>query len=85
MGCSFLFILPYFSLVSHLFDMTITAFSSSPDKETEAKELGATHFINSRDPEALQSVQNYPKCRLEGSRFYLGDERFRQYRTAKHD
>ncbi|MDJ0564303.1 MAG: NAD(P)-dependent alcohol dehydrogenase, partial [Microcystis sp. M49629_WE12] len=37
----------------------VTAFSSSPDKETEAKELGATHFINSRDPEALQSVQNY--------------------------
>ncbi|MEQ8385581.1 MAG: NAD(P)-dependent alcohol dehydrogenase [Coleofasciculus sp. A1-SPW-01] len=36
----------------------ITAFSSSPDKEAEARELGATHFINSGDPKALESVQN---------------------------
>ncbi|MEQ8963063.1 MAG: NAD(P)-dependent alcohol dehydrogenase, partial [Coleofasciculus sp. C2-GNP5-27] len=36
----------------------ITAFSSSPDKEAEARELGATHFINSGDVNALESVQN---------------------------
>ena len=36
----------------------VTAFSSSPDKEAEAKEMGAHHFINSRDPEALQAVAN---------------------------
>ena len=36
----------------------VTAFSTSPDKEAEAKELGANHFVNSRDPKALESVQN---------------------------
>ncbi len=36
----------------------VTAFSTSPDKEAEAKELGATHFVNSRDPEALKQVAN---------------------------
>lgn len=36
----------------------VTAFSSSPDKEVEAKEMGAHHFINSRDPEALEAVAN---------------------------
>lgn len=36
----------------------VTAFSSSPDKEAEARQLGANHFINSRDPEALKSVEN---------------------------
>jgi alcohol/geraniol dehydrogenase (NADP+) len=36
----------------------VTAFSTSPDKEQEARQLGATHFINSRDPEALKSVAN---------------------------
>ncbi|MEA5471406.1 NADPH-dependent aldehyde reductase Ahr [Spirulina sp. 06S082] len=36
----------------------VTAFSSSPDKEAEAKELGANHFVNSRDPEALAAVEN---------------------------
>lgn len=34
----------------------VTAFSSSADKEAEAKEMGADHFINSRDPEALKAV-----------------------------
>jgi len=34
----------------------VTAFSTSPDKEAEARELGANHFINSRDPAALKSV-----------------------------
>ena len=36
----------------------VTAFSTSPDKEAEARELGASHFVNSRDPEALQQVAN---------------------------
>lgn len=36
----------------------VTAFSTSPDKEAEARQLGANHFINSRDPEALKSVEN---------------------------
>jgi uncharacterized zinc-type alcohol dehydrogenase-like protein len=37
----------------------VTAFSSSADKEPEARELGATRFINSKDPEALKAVENY--------------------------
>jgi alcohol/geraniol dehydrogenase (NADP+) len=36
----------------------VTAFSSSADKEAEAKEMGATHFVNSRDPQALKAVAN---------------------------
>jgi len=36
----------------------VTAFSSNPDKETEARQLGAHHFINSRDTQALQQVAN---------------------------
>jgi uncharacterized zinc-type alcohol dehydrogenase-like protein len=34
----------------------VTAFSTSPEKETEAREFGANHFINSRDPKALETV-----------------------------
>jgi uncharacterized zinc-type alcohol dehydrogenase-like protein len=36
----------------------VTAFSSNPDKEAEARQLGANHFINSRDPQALETVAN---------------------------
>ena len=36
----------------------VTAFSTSPDKEAEARELGANHFISTRDPEALKAVEN---------------------------
>ncbi len=36
----------------------VTAFSSSPDKEAEARSLGANHFVNSRDPAALQAIAN---------------------------
>jgi uncharacterized zinc-type alcohol dehydrogenase-like protein len=36
----------------------VTAFSSSPEKEAEAKRFGADHFVNSRDPEALKKVAN---------------------------
>ncbi len=34
----------------------VTAFSSSPDKEAEALNLGAHHFVASRDPEAIAKV-----------------------------
>ncbi len=33
----------------------VTAFSSQADKEAEAKAFGAHHFVNSTDPEALES------------------------------
>lgn len=36
----------------------VTAFSSSPDKEAEARAMGADHFINSKDPEALKAAAN---------------------------
>jgi uncharacterized zinc-type alcohol dehydrogenase-like protein len=36
----------------------VTAFSSSPEKETEARQFGADHFVNSRDSEALKKVAN---------------------------
>jgi uncharacterized zinc-type alcohol dehydrogenase-like protein len=42
----------------HAWGCDVTAFSTSPDKEAEARELGANHFINSRDPNALESVKN---------------------------
>jgi alcohol/geraniol dehydrogenase (NADP+) len=35
----------------------VTAFSSSASKEAEARELGATHFVNSRDPESVKKVE----------------------------
>jgi len=34
----------------------VTAFSTSPEKETEAREFGADHFVNSRDPKALEEI-----------------------------
>jgi uncharacterized zinc-type alcohol dehydrogenase-like protein len=36
----------------------VTAFSSSPEKEAEARQLGADHFLNSRDSGALEKVAN---------------------------
>jgi alcohol/geraniol dehydrogenase (NADP+) len=36
----------------------VTAFSTNPDKEAEVKSLGANHFVNSRDPKALEAVAN---------------------------
>jgi alcohol/geraniol dehydrogenase (NADP+) len=36
----------------------VTAFSTSPDKEAEAKQLGAKHFVNSKDSEALKQIAN---------------------------
>lgn len=34
----------------------VTAFSTSPAKEDEAKSHGAHHFVNSKDPEALERL-----------------------------
>ncbi|KAA1258668.1 Aldehyde reductase Ahr [Rubripirellula obstinata] len=36
----------------------VTAFSTSPDKEDEAKSMGAHEFLNSRDEQALASAAN---------------------------
>ncbi len=37
----------------------VTAFSTTPDKEPEARELGAHHFVNSRNSDALAKLANY--------------------------
>jgi uncharacterized zinc-type alcohol dehydrogenase-like protein len=42
----------------HAWGCDVTAFSTSSDKEAEARELGAGHFVNSRDAMALKSVEN---------------------------
>ena len=42
----------------HAWGCDVTAFSTSPDKEAEARQLGANHFVNSRDPNALKAVAN---------------------------
>lgn len=36
----------------------VTALSTQPDKEAEARRLGAHHFVNTRDPAALQAIAN---------------------------
>jgi uncharacterized zinc-type alcohol dehydrogenase-like protein len=38
------------------FGCDVTAFSTSKDKETEARSLGANHFVNTRDTGALKKV-----------------------------
>lgn len=38
------------------FGCEVTAFSSSPDKEEEARSFGADHFVNSRDATALKKM-----------------------------
>lgn len=40
----------------HAWGCDVTAFSSSPEKTDEAKEMGANQVVNSRDPEALKAV-----------------------------
>jgi len=40
----------------HAWGCDVTAFSSNPAKEAEARELGANHVVNSRDPKALEAV-----------------------------
>lgn len=36
----------------------VTAFSSHPEKKAEVLAMGASHFVNSRDPEALAAVSH---------------------------
>ncbi len=36
----------------------VTAFSSSPDKEAEAMQLGAHHFVASHNPKAIAAIAN---------------------------
>jgi uncharacterized zinc-type alcohol dehydrogenase-like protein len=42
--------------IANAWGCEVTAFSTSPDKEAEARAMGAHHFLNSRDSEALKSV-----------------------------
>ena len=42
----------------HAWGCDVTAFSSSPEKEAEARKMGADHFINSRDPQAIEAAAN---------------------------
>ena len=42
----------------HAWGCEVTAFSSNPNKEADAKELGADHFINSRNSEAIEAVED---------------------------
>ena len=37
----------------------VTAMSTNPEKEREAQQFGAHHFLNSRGPDALKSYANY--------------------------
>ena len=41
----------------HAYGCEVTAFSSSPGKEAEARSLGADHFVNSRDSQALKKIE----------------------------
>lgn len=41
---------------ARVFGAEVTAFSSSTAKEEEARELGATHFVNSRETKAVRDV-----------------------------
>ena len=43
---------------AHAWGCEVTAFSTSPDKEAEARQLGAHHFVASRDPAALRAAAN---------------------------
>ncbi|MDX2097654.1 MAG: NAD(P)-dependent alcohol dehydrogenase [Leptolyngbyaceae cyanobacterium bins.59] len=42
----------------HAWGCDVTAFSTNPSKEAEARELGANHFINSKDAAALEAAAN---------------------------
>jgi hypothetical protein len=46
MGCSFLLILPYFSLVSHLFEMTITKRFNTLDARPRGIDIITTGYLN---------------------------------------
>jgi uncharacterized zinc-type alcohol dehydrogenase-like protein len=41
---------------ARVFGAEVTAFSTSPDKEEEARALGAHHFVNSRESKAIKEM-----------------------------
>jgi len=41
---------------ARVFGAEVTAFSTSPAKETEARELGANHFVNSRETKGMRDA-----------------------------
>jgi uncharacterized zinc-type alcohol dehydrogenase-like protein len=43
---------------ANAFGCEVTAFSTSADKEAEAREFGASRFINSDDPDQLKAARN---------------------------
>ncbi|MFQ5772442.1 MAG: NAD(P)-dependent alcohol dehydrogenase [bacterium] len=43
---------------AHAFGCEVTAFSTTPEKESEAKEFGAHHFICSKDSSAIEQAAN---------------------------
>jgi len=45
-------------LFAHAWGCEVTAFSTTPEKEEEVRRLGADHFINSRDTEAIKKAAN---------------------------
>ena len=54
----------------------VTALSTNPEKEREAQEFGADHFLNSRDPDTLKSHANtfdmiLVTANLPGLGFYI--------------
>jgi uncharacterized zinc-type alcohol dehydrogenase-like protein len=40
------------------FGADVTLFSTSPDKEADARKLGAHHFVMTKDPEAFRKLAN---------------------------
>ncbi|MEI6427538.1 MAG: NAD(P)-dependent alcohol dehydrogenase [Pseudanabaena sp. ELA607] len=42
----------------HAWGCEVTAFSGNPNKEAEARSLGADHFVDSGNPEALKAIAN---------------------------
>ncbi len=43
---------------AHAFGCEVTAFSTTPEKETEAKKFGAHHFISSTDADDMEAAVN---------------------------
>jgi uncharacterized zinc-type alcohol dehydrogenase-like protein len=41
------------------FGAEVTMISSNPSKEADAKRLGATHFLNSTDPQQMKTYDSY--------------------------
>jgi uncharacterized zinc-type alcohol dehydrogenase-like protein len=44
---------------AHVFGAEVTAFSTSPAKESDARSLGADHFVNTRETKTLKKLAGY--------------------------